>query len=178
LSNPTAEDRFGRLDTAGGQYRQLENAYGRALRILNHAARRGDAGAALQAINVRSKAMDEGFAPGGIRQSGESTAGILGMVDAKKKRAQMAEQEAALLAKRGEEELAASPPVRPNVSGMYEDDTYQGDKTPPPDAYQSPEAAADKQRNTGSPLAGTTRRRKNVGLLGRISNWMDRVNPF
>lgn len=76
---------YGQLSSAGKQYRQLEGSYGRALRILNHAARRGDAKAALTAIDVRKQAMADGLSPGGIRRSAESDAGINSMVISKRR---------------------------------------------------------------------------------------------
>jgi hypothetical protein len=65
---------------AGSQFRRQEAAYGQALRTLNRAARRGDARAALGAIDVREQAMEAGFAPGGIRRSEIANAGIRGQV--------------------------------------------------------------------------------------------------
>ena len=49
------------------QYRQQASMYGQALRNLNRAARRGDAKAGILALDVRDKANQEGFTPGGIR---------------------------------------------------------------------------------------------------------------
>lgn len=71
---------YGQLSTAGKQYRALEQSYGRALRILNHAARRGDARAALQSIAVRQQAMGEGFSPGGIRRVDERNEAMTDLV--------------------------------------------------------------------------------------------------
>jgi len=65
---------------AGSQFRRQEAAYGQALRTLNRAARRGDARAAVDAIDVRKEAMAQGFAPGGIRRSEIANAGIRGQV--------------------------------------------------------------------------------------------------
>lgn len=65
---------------AGSQFRRQEAAYGQALRTLNRAARRGDARAAMDAIDVRKEAMGAGFAPGGIRRSESANAGIRGQV--------------------------------------------------------------------------------------------------
>ena len=65
---------------AGSQFRRQEAAYGQALRTLNRAARRGDARAGLQALEVRKEAMGAGFAPGGIRRSEIANAGIRGQV--------------------------------------------------------------------------------------------------
>lgn len=59
---------------AGYQYRRMEESYGRALRQLRRAARRGDTGAALQEIAVRERAMEQGFTPGGIRDRREFNA--------------------------------------------------------------------------------------------------------
>ena len=65
---------------AGSQFRRQEAAYGQALRTLNRAARRGDARAGLQALEVREEAMGAGFAPGGIRRSESANAGIRSQV--------------------------------------------------------------------------------------------------
>lgn len=65
---------------AGSQFRRQEAAYGQALRTLNRAARRGDARAGLQALEVRKEAMGAGFAPGGIRRSESANAGIRSQV--------------------------------------------------------------------------------------------------
>lgn len=53
---------------ASSQYRQQASMYGQALRNLSRAARRGDARAAVDAIQVRNQANQEGFTPGGIRR--------------------------------------------------------------------------------------------------------------
>ncbi len=68
--------------TAGSQIRKQGSAYGRALRILDRQARRGDARSALRAIGVRNQANDEGFSPGGIRRKDEADAGVLGQIGA------------------------------------------------------------------------------------------------
>lgn len=62
--------------SAGFQSRQQGAAYGRALRILNRQARRGDANSALQAIRVRDDANSAGYSPGGIGNPVERDAGI------------------------------------------------------------------------------------------------------
>lgn len=68
--------------SAGSQIRKQESAYGRALRILDRQARRGDANSALRAIGVREQANAQGFSPGGIRNKAEADAGILGRINA------------------------------------------------------------------------------------------------
>lgn len=52
---------------ASSQYRQQASMYGQALRNLSRAARRGDARAAVDAVQVRHQANAGGFMPGGIR---------------------------------------------------------------------------------------------------------------
>lgn len=64
--------------TAGSQMRRQGEAYGRALRLLNRQARRGDARSALSAIAVRDEANAAGYSPGGIGNAEERNAGILG----------------------------------------------------------------------------------------------------
>jgi hypothetical protein len=71
-SSPLNRNAYG--GEAGYQYRRLEESYGRALRQLRRAARRGDTGAALQEIAVRERAMEQGFTPGGIRDRREFNA--------------------------------------------------------------------------------------------------------
>ena len=66
--------------SAGSQYRRQEAAYGQALRILNRAARRGDARSAMAAIDVRNQANEAGYSPGGIRNRAEFNSGILGRI--------------------------------------------------------------------------------------------------
>lgn len=51
------------------QYKRQAEMYGQALRTLSRAARRGDAGAAMDAIKVRDQANQSGFSPGGIQRS-------------------------------------------------------------------------------------------------------------
>ena len=63
-----------RPSAAGTQFRRQEQAYGRALRILDRQARRGDADAAMNSIAAREKAMASGYAPGGIRSAAEKQA--------------------------------------------------------------------------------------------------------
>lgn len=63
--SPLSRNAYG--GEAGYQYRRQEEAFGRALRQLRRAARRGDTRAALQEIAVRGQAMGQGFTPGGIR---------------------------------------------------------------------------------------------------------------
>lgn len=108
LSPTTAEqgNPYGQMSAAGKQYRTLERSYGRALRILNHAARRGNANAALQSIAVRKEAMGQGFAPGGIRNAKASDANIYAREDSMEKAG--ADQDLAnqVYRKRANEELA------------------------------------------------------------------------
>lgn len=58
-----------RSSPVASQYKRQAEMYGQALRTLSRAARRGDAGAAMDAIKVRNQANDEGFTPGGIGRS-------------------------------------------------------------------------------------------------------------
>lgn len=51
------------------QYKRQAEMYGQALRTLSRAARRGDAKAAMAAIDLRDKANAAGFSPGGIQRS-------------------------------------------------------------------------------------------------------------
>ena len=58
-----------RPSPAGSMYKRQASMYGQALRTLSRAARRGDANAALKAIDVGNDAMSRGFTPGGIRDA-------------------------------------------------------------------------------------------------------------
>lgn len=58
-----------RPSPVASQYRRQSEMYGQALRTLSRAARRGDAGAAIDAIQLRDKANADGFTPGGINRS-------------------------------------------------------------------------------------------------------------
>jgi hypothetical protein len=51
------------------QYKRQSEMYGQALRALSRAARRGDAGAAIDAIKVRDQANNAGFTPSGIQRN-------------------------------------------------------------------------------------------------------------
>jgi hypothetical protein len=62
---------YGVGGTDGSQIRKQNSAYGRALRILDRQARRGDARSALLAIDARKQANEEGFTPGGIQRKEE-----------------------------------------------------------------------------------------------------------
>ena len=66
---------------AGSQFRRQEQAYGQALRLLSRKARRGDVGSALAAIDVRDKAINDGYSVGGIRNKEQADAGIMGRVE-------------------------------------------------------------------------------------------------
>lgn len=105
---------------AGYQYRRQEEAYGRALRQLRRASRRGDTGAALQEIAVRDQAMQQGFTPGGIRDRAEFNA------DREAWQAQMGSDAndarlfGQLARKRAAEEMAEDPNADPAVQGGVE----------------------------------------------------------
>lgn len=58
------------------QYKRQAEMYGQALRTLSRAARRGDAGAAMSAIELRDKANADGFSPGGIQRKEDFTANV------------------------------------------------------------------------------------------------------
>jgi hypothetical protein len=58
-----------RPSPTASQYKRQASLYGQALRTLTRAARRGDANAALKAIDVGNDAMSRGFSPGGIRDA-------------------------------------------------------------------------------------------------------------
>jgi len=64
-TSPLSPNAYG--GEAGHEYRQLDRAYARALRLLRRQARRGDARSALAEIRVQQEAMDAGLTPGGIR---------------------------------------------------------------------------------------------------------------
>jgi len=98
--------------TAGGQMRRQGEAYGRALRLLNRQARRGDARSALSAIAVRDEANAAGYSPGGIGRPDERNAGILGRLRSQSQAAGDAEQAKALNRTAAEENLNAG---RPNA---------------------------------------------------------------
>lgn len=74
--------------TAGSQYRRQEAAYGRALRLLDRQARRGNANSALQAIRTRQDAMDNGYVTGGIRNYDEKNSDVLGRLRSQERGAQ------------------------------------------------------------------------------------------
>lgn len=58
-------------DAATRQHRQKAELYNTAVRTLRRQARRGDAGAALGALNTIDRANNEGFSPGGVRNYDE-----------------------------------------------------------------------------------------------------------
>lgn len=72
--------------TDANQFRRQGQAYGQALRALNRSARRGDARAALKAIEVRDQANASGFSPGGITNREQENSRILGMVNTQSQR--------------------------------------------------------------------------------------------
>lgn len=78
--------------TAGSQLRRQEKAYGRALRLLDRRARRGDVRSALDAIDVQKEAMGDGYSVGGIRDKEQADAGITGMIGDMSTRAAGVEQ--------------------------------------------------------------------------------------
>lgn len=96
---------YGVGGSAGSQFRRQASAYGQALRILNRAARRGDANAALRAIAVREDAMNKGYSPGGVSRRTETDAGILGRLDAMRSSAADRQRAAELERARAEIEL-------------------------------------------------------------------------
>ena len=86
VNSALSKDYFG--GAPGAAYRRSEEAYGRALRQLRHASRRGDTGAALQEIAVRDQAAQAGYAnPGGIRDRAQSRADMFSTFDSRKKMA-------------------------------------------------------------------------------------------
>lgn len=58
------------------QYKRQSEMYGQALRTLTRAARRGDAGAAIEAIKYRDQANADGYSPGGISRSEDTQGNI------------------------------------------------------------------------------------------------------
>jgi hypothetical protein len=62
----------------GQQYRRQQEDYNTAMRILRRQGRRGDAGSAIKAVQLRDQANAAGFSPGGIRRRDEFDAGIAG----------------------------------------------------------------------------------------------------
>lgn len=71
----------GSQHSSGNQFRAQGAAYGRALRLLNRRARRGDVNASLKAIDVRDQANSDGYLPGGIGNTSERNADIAGRVN-------------------------------------------------------------------------------------------------
>lgn len=58
-----------RPSPVASQYRRQSEMYGQALRNLSRAARRGDAKAGIEAVDLLDKAGNRGFSPGGIGSS-------------------------------------------------------------------------------------------------------------
>ncbi len=65
-----------RPSPVASQYKRQSEMYGQALRNLSRAARRGDAGAAIDAINLRDKANADGYTPGGISRHEDTLGNI------------------------------------------------------------------------------------------------------
>lgn len=76
------QNAYGVGGTDGSQIRKQNSAYGRALRILDRQARRGDARSALAAIDTRREANQMGFSPGGIQRKDELDAMTRGNIAA------------------------------------------------------------------------------------------------
>jgi hypothetical protein len=66
---------------AGDQMRARDSRYSRALRLLDRMARKGNANAAIKAIDIQGGANNEGYSPGGIRRKDEADAGIIGRIN-------------------------------------------------------------------------------------------------
>ncbi|MFA6043410.1 MAG: hypothetical protein WC718_00375 [Phycisphaerales bacterium] len=91
-NRPLSPNAYG--GAAGANYRRMTESYGRALRQLRRASRRGDTGAALAEIKVREDAMAKGYAhTGGIRRSEDYNADRVSWQDTMKQEAQDAGME-------------------------------------------------------------------------------------
>lgn len=144
---------------AGSQFRRQEAAYGQALRTLNRAARRGDARAAMDAIDVRKEAMGAGFAPGGIRRSESANAGIRGQVAGMEQASAERAKQSRILQMQADESMGGirvTTPAPP--SGSFQ---AVGDFDPATGASRNPAetpaagAPAAKAPAAGAPATGT-----------------------
>ena len=110
---------------AASQYKRQAALYGQAMRNLSRAARRGDARAALAAIDVSNQAMEDGFAPGGIQRSENMQAGAAGFQQSFEQRANDLENRRGILDRR----LNEDPLTAPRAFNPREWD-YAGGKSP------------------------------------------------
>jgi len=113
--SPLSRNAYG--GEAGYQYRRQEEAFGRALRQLRRAARRGDTRAALQEIAVRGQAMGQGFTPGGIRDREAFNAEREAWQNQTAQDAADARLFGSLARRRAAEEIAYDPNADPAVAG-------------------------------------------------------------
>ena len=144
---------------AGSQFRRQEAAYGQALRTLNRAARRGDARAGLQALEVRKEAMGAGFAPGGIRRSEIANAGIRGQVAGLQQDTAERAKQSRILQMQTDESMGGirvTTPAPPSGSfqavGDFDPDTGESRKPTGTPATGTPATGTPA---TGTPATGT-----------------------
>ena len=102
--SPLSRDAYG--GAAGASYRRQEESYGRALRLLKHAARRGDARSALAEIATRDQATQQGYQVGGIQSADRRLDDARRFAGSLSARAQ-AQEEAAGVQELGNEEARA-----------------------------------------------------------------------
>jgi hypothetical protein len=120
---------YGVGGTDGSQIRKQNSAYGRALRILDRQARRGDARSALQAIGVRDQANQMGFSPGGIQRKSEVDAMTRGQMQAQTQSA-MGMQAAQETERRRNAFLGNSFLVNPNPGAANVDPGFTANPNP------------------------------------------------
>ena len=102
LSNGTEHGAGGSF---GSALRRQESGYGRALRILDRQARRGDANSALRAIDVRNQAMEQGMSPGILRNVDEKRGDVYGRMGAMERNRADSEMVRGLALQQAREEL-------------------------------------------------------------------------
>jgi len=103
------------------QYKRQSEMYGQALRNLSRAARRGDAGAAIDAIKYRDQANEDGFMPGGIRRSEDVPGAIRGREIDRERMTQDLERKDALSRRPGSVSLSRDT-VNPGATSGYDSD--------------------------------------------------------
>lgn len=137
-ARPFGASRTLAADRQTSSLRALQEDYNTASRVLRRQARRGDADSALKMIELREKAMEKGFAPGGIREKEQFDQNMQNQLRARQEAAQDYENAAKL-----RRQQAAQPATTTTPAGGT------------PAAPAAPAAPADPGRPTQGEAATT-----------------------
>ena len=174
LSNGTEHGAGGSF---GSALRRQESGYGRALRILDRQARRGDANSALRAIDVRNQAMEQGMSPGILRNVDEKRGDVYGRMGAMERNRADSEMVRDLALQQAREELGVGTlnpkDMQLGSAGMAGNGTkvaQNGTSVP----NTSRNVTTDRGVHGASGVQGATRVQGSPSLGSRLTSGWDR----